>query len=212
MRSVLKPVDLYDVARMCAQANRLRPAVAGWHALAPADLRLGSDLASSSFVNRSAVAWYRPGFETRHAMVVVPVRPAMPSPDGSPRGGAGVDQVSRIVASAAGWAARNGVGDVVVAGYHDGAVLAGGAVARLRPEEGVRLTVVAFGAEMPRDFAAEGSAVLEVVRGGRAPASAERPEEYLHDIRALYETGDLADMLRDDETHTVIRLPAAVGR
>jgi hypothetical protein len=144
-------------------------------------------------------------------MVVLPIRSAAPGArlrdDAAPDPVAAAE-VARVLAAVMGWASAAGVADVVVAGHHAGALLACEAAAGVSPPAGMRLTVVAFGAG-PRRVAPGDVAMLEVVRGMQAPVAAERPDEYLHDIRALYETGDLADMLRENETHTVIRLPAA---
>jgi hypothetical protein len=66
---------------------------------------------------------------------------------------------------------------------------------------------IAFGAE-PAGLS--GVTRIDVLR---APGEGDgMADEYLYDIRALYEAGDLGDMLRNDGRHTVIRIPAAVRR
>jgi hypothetical protein len=212
--SGLKPVDLYDIAKMCAAAYRSNPSVSGWRTVPLAEMRLTeSRLASVPYVNRAALAWFRPALASRRAMVAVVVRShasmsrmpadATQAPDA-------VETVTPIIAAVVGWAERNGVRDVIITGHHVGAMLACEIVVKLRFDAGTRVTVVAFGAR-GSGGAARNVSLLEVVRGMRDTDATEsgRPDEYLYDIRALYEAGDLADMLRKNDTHTVIRLPAA---
>jgi hypothetical protein len=207
--SGLKPVDLYDIARMCAQSYRGNPSVSGWRIVSPAEMRLTeARLIGVPYFNRRALAWYRPALAGRRAMLAMIIRPHgvmemhpdAPAPDA-------IETVTPIITAALAWAGRNSVADVVLAGHDDGARIACEAVAGVRTGT-ISLSVVAFGAG---DMIGTGRSVplLEVVREVSESGSLGRPDEYLHDIRVLYETGDLADMLRDSDTHTVIRIPAS---
>lgn len=117
--------------------------------------------------------------------------------------------MATVVTAAVRWAKRNDVMDIVVAGHHVGPLLSKIA-AELEFGADTKITMVAFGAR-GRGKSARNVAFLEVVRSTSETSAIEagRPDEYLYDIRALYEAGDLADMLRKSDTHTVIRLPAA---
>lgn len=211
MDSGLKPVDLYDIARMCAQSYRSNPVVSGWRAVPTTEMRLrDARLAAIPYVNRAALAWYRPALASRRAMVVIIIRSSDTAyathmvswlPDA-------IEMLTPVVAAALGWAERKDVQEIVIAGHNTGAALACDVASRLPLDVSTRLTVVALGARGSGGIAGNVS-LFEVVRDAAEVAEPGRPDEYVYDIRALYEAGDLADMLRDSDSHTVIRIPAA---
>ncbi len=206
MDSVIKPVDLYDIARMCVQAYRSRPHVSGWQAVHPSDMRLSeAKLADMPYVNRTAAAFWRPPFETRRAMMVVVVRGDRAASESLARGAQeAVAGIRTVLQHALGWADRGAVREVVVAAHGFGADLAAMACEGLRAAAGGRLLLVAFGAD---PTGRSGVPRIDVLR--YPPDAEAMADEYLYDIRALYETGDLAEMMRNDGRHTVIRIPAA---
>lgn len=211
MDSGLKPVDLYDIARMCAQSFRSNPTVSGWHAVPTTEMRLrDANLAAIPYVNRAALAWYRPALASRRAVVAIIVRAADTAyashMETAPP--AAIEALTPVVAAALGWAERRDVQGIIIAGHSGGAILACAVASRLRLGTGTKLTVVAFGARGNGGVGRDVS-LFEVVRDAPEEAETGRPDEYVYDIRALYEAGDLADMLRENDRHTVIRIPAA---
>ncbi|WP_456717593.1 MULTISPECIES: hypothetical protein [unclassified Bradyrhizobium] len=207
MAGDLKPIDLYDIARMCSMAYRANPSLAGWQAFGAGEMRLtDARLYATPYISPNAVAWYKRAIADRSPIVVVVIRGADATVGDSEPTSAEVAAAAEVVSAVMRWAATKGDARFVVAGCDAGARIAKAVATAVDADE---LTVVAFGRER-RGEVPDHIRLFEIVA---APSGERRrrADGYLAEIRALYEAGDLAEMLGRDDAHTIIELPEHPG-
>lgn len=185
-------------------AYRSNPVLPGWQALGPGELRLtDARIYATAHISPSAVAWYKRPVVDRPPMVVVVLRGAeddLPNTDPTP---GEVLAAASVVSAVLKWAMTKGRPRLVVAGYDIGARIAKAVVGSLQIPSGAWLNVVTFGQ-------GSGLSVPDHVRSCDVVAPSgvrlRRAEGYLANIRSLYESGELAEILGLNHLHTVIRL------
>jgi hypothetical protein len=204
----LKPIDLYDIARMCSMAYRVNPSLAGWQALGASEMRLtDARLYATPHISPGAVAWYKRAIAGRSPIVVVVLRGSDTVAGDPDPTSAEVTAAAAVVSAVRRWAANKGPARFVVAGCDAGAPMAKAVAGAV--DDANELTVVAFGRER-RGEVPDHVRLFEIIA---APGGERRrrADGYLAEIRALYEAGDLAEMLEREDAHTVIELPEHPG-
>lgn len=206
MAGDLKPIDLYDIARMCAMAYRANPSLAGWQALGANEMRLtDARLYATPHISPSAVAWYKRPLADRRPIVAMILRASeLDGAESEPTASEIAAAVS-VVSAVMRWAVSKGNPRFVIAGYGSGARIATALAPDLEVPEGSTLSVVAFGRD--RGVVMPDHVRLFEIVASAAAGRRRRADGYLAEIRALYEAGDLAEMLGRQDAHVVIRLP-----